>query len=388
MSIRKLPRIGGRVLKTGIAVALALAVCAALRIPEPVFAGVAATICVQPTVLQTFRKGVQRLQATVIGALIGLVFVGLAGLWPDPYIKSAAAGVAVVIAVWFCLALRWPDALVLAAATVVVIMTHTPDRGDIYVYALERTLVTTVGVIVASLVNGLVIWPRVDDKFPKRLPQITALALEEFEEAVRIFCRRDLNVAKSALDRWKSHSDTFQLAATELSWFQESATVRQMLPLQRTDFAPALAELFFILDSVHKTALELLEDTEDILEQNPKYVLEDAQVYHLIEDTLHTASNLGRAIICAIQSGNLGPLRDAEQNWTTELHKRFISSIRAAHRSPRDIFPLFEVSKVGIELRNYINQLARIRQILLESHEVLDILRKYISIPQSPFLDS
>ena len=170
-------------MKAGVAVAVSLAICKALRIPEPVFAGVAAVICVQPTVLQSYRKGMQRLQATVIGALVGLGMIALIGLWPHPYVLPLRPGGRSSSRCGFA-SLSLAGCLVLAAATVVVIMIHGEMGDNLPVYAVERTVVTAVGVIVASLVNALMIWPRVDDKFPKRLPQVASQALDEFEEAV------------------------------------------------------------------------------------------------------------------------------------------------------------------------------------------------------------
>lgn len=373
----KLPRIGGRVWKTGVAVAASLGICRALHIPEPVFAGVAAVICVQPTVLQSFKKGAQRLQATVLGALVGLAAVALVTHCPSLIVRSGAAGVAVVIAVWFCLALRWQDALSLSATTVVVIMVHGDEGGNLLVYALERTLVTAIGVITASLVNVLMIWPTVEDRFPKRLPQVALQAFAEFEEAVEIFCRRDLAQAQAANARWRAGSSSFATASSELSWFQESNTVKQMLPLPRAAAVPVLAEIFYMLDTVHNSARSILQDTCRVLEEHPKYVLEDAQVYHIILDALKPASELRWAIAAALGECDSTRLSDAERDWTSELHARFVASMRAAHRSPRDIFPLFEVAKVGIELRNYTRMLARIRQLLLENPDALAILRRY-----------
>lgn len=363
--------------KTGVAVALSLAICRALRIPEPVFAGVAAVICMQPTVLQTFKKGVERLQATVIGATVALGMLLLVTYYPVPYLRSIAAGVAVIIVLWLCLAFKWLDALVLAAATVVVVLVHSEEGINIYRYAIERTLVTAVGVVAATVVNAFMFWPNVENRFPKRLPEIAEQALREFEESVRVFCRRDLEATRAAIEEWESNKEAFTLAASELSWFQDSSAFRQMLPFRQVELGPVLSEIYAILDNIHQASHRLLEDTVAILEEHPDYVVEDAQVYYVIEQALETPSELERAVTNSLKTGDSSGLRDISHDWTAELHMQFIRSIRAAHRSPRDIFPLFEVAKVGVELRNYTRSLARLRQLILENEEVLSILRRY-----------
>lgn len=376
LTTNRIPKIGGRVWKTGVAVALSLAICRVLNIPEPVFAGVAAVIVMQPTVLQTFRKGLERLQATVVGAAVALGMLALVTLFPYPYIRPIAAGMAVIMVLWLCLALRWLDALVLAAATVVVVMIQSEERPDIFVYALERTLVTAIGIVVASVVNAFMFWPKVEDRFPKRLPEIAGQAFREFEWAVLAFCRRDLDAARSALDAWQEHKPSFDTAVAELAWFQDSVAVKQMLPFYRAQLAPALTDIYSIIDSAHQAACRLLEDTISILEERPDYVVQDAYVYHIVEEALKPASELAHAVVEALETGDLARLRESEHEWTDQLHRQFVRAIRAAHRSPRDLFPLFEVAKTGVELRNYTRQLVRLRDILLQNEQALQVLRR------------
>lgn len=373
---KRLPGIGGRIWKTGLAVALSLAVCRALRIPEPVFAGVAAVIVMQPTVLKTFRKGMERLQATVVGAAVALGMLALVTVYPLPYVRSAAAGAAVIIVLWLCLALKWLDALVLAAATVVVVMIHSEEGRNIYIYAAERTLVTAIGIVVASAVNAFVFWPRIEDRFPRRLPVVARQAFDEFEHAVTLFCRRDLEGAREGLERWKAGSASFESAASELAWLQDSLAVKQMLPFQQQEQAGLLTEAYSVIDSAHQAAGRILEDTVDILEERPDFALNDAQVYSIIETALRTASGLADAIVDCLETGDERALTDSRHEWTDELHRQFVKAMRAAHRSPRDLFPLFEVARVAVELRNYTRQLARLRELLVRHSDSLALLRR------------
>ena len=73
MNYFKLPKVGLRTFKSGLAVFLCL-----LLIPnEPFFACLTAVICLGDTVTNSVRTGINRGVGTIIGAFSGLLFQGL-----------------------------------------------------------------------------------------------------------------------------------------------------------------------------------------------------------------------------------------------------------------------------------------------------------------------
>ncbi|MFQ3549735.1 MAG: aromatic acid exporter family protein [Armatimonadota bacterium] len=373
---KKLPRIGARVWKTGIAVAISYAICNAFKIPEPMLAGVAAVIVMSPTILQTFRKGLDRLQATFIGAVIAVLTIILVEHYIPKAFEPLLAGLAVVVVMWICLTLKWMDSLVLAAAIVVVIFGRYDEGRDIYRYATERFLVTAIGVVVASLVNAFIWWPKVEDLYPKKVYGIAEKSLNEFRNAVNIFCTRNYEEAIKELEQWKLNEREFERANDHLTWFKESANVKQYLAVHKIEITPVLEELHGIINSIHLSAHRILTDTKMILEDHPEYIHNDAKVYDILLSSLEPSINLYAAIIKSLKEGSIDNLKNKEQDWTEELHKNFISAMRAAHKSPLDIFPLFEVAKVGMEIRQFSHSVARFRELLLDNPSLINLIKK------------
>ena len=73
MNLPRLPKIGLRTIKSGIAVFL----CLLLLPNEPFFACLTAVICLQDTVYNSIHMGINRGAGTIIGASFGLVFLFL-----------------------------------------------------------------------------------------------------------------------------------------------------------------------------------------------------------------------------------------------------------------------------------------------------------------------
>ena len=67
----KLPKIGLRTIKSGIAVFL----CLALLPSEPFFACLTAVICLQDTVYNSIHIGINRGAGTILGSCFGLIFL-------------------------------------------------------------------------------------------------------------------------------------------------------------------------------------------------------------------------------------------------------------------------------------------------------------------------
>lgn len=60
-------KLGARILKTGIAIVLALYLATWLGLPTPVFAGIAAVFAIQPSIYRSFLTIVDQVQANIIG---------------------------------------------------------------------------------------------------------------------------------------------------------------------------------------------------------------------------------------------------------------------------------------------------------------------------------
>lgn len=119
--------------------------------PPPVFAAIAALLVVQPSLNQSFAKGIERTVGVVIGVLIAsLLGVGLGnGTW------------VVLIAIGAALALSWllrmtpgtGNQVAISAMLVLALGTATPG------YAVDRILETLIGAAVGFIVNVAIVPP-------------------------------------------------------------------------------------------------------------------------------------------------------------------------------------------------------------------------------------
>ena len=72
-------KLGARILKTGVAIVLALFIANSLKLPVPVFAGIAAIFAIQPSIYRSYLRIVEQIQGNIIGAVVAIVFVLIFG---------------------------------------------------------------------------------------------------------------------------------------------------------------------------------------------------------------------------------------------------------------------------------------------------------------------
>ncbi|RSD26792.1 hypothetical protein EJA10_13115 [Mesobacillus subterraneus] len=148
--LKKYNFVGGRVLKTGIAVFITALICELLGWP-PMFAVITAIVTVEPTAADSIKKAYVRFPASAIGAAFSVVFNFAFGDSPLTYMLVA---VATIIA---CTKLRLQDGALVAVLTGVAMISTVHDH---YLSNFFIRLGTTLtGLTVSTLVNLLVIRP-------------------------------------------------------------------------------------------------------------------------------------------------------------------------------------------------------------------------------------
>ena len=144
-------KIGHRTLKTGIAVTLSLIVSNLLKIDSPVYAVIAAILVMQPSVSDSWKRGLDRLLGTIMGAIIGIGFINISPGNP------ILAGLGTIILIVIMNKFNWTEAITIG--TVVFISIFISDRTDYINYAYHRTLDTSIGIIIAVIVNYIIYPP-------------------------------------------------------------------------------------------------------------------------------------------------------------------------------------------------------------------------------------
>lgn len=343
-------RVGARVWKTALAVAVALGISRLIGIEHPVFAGVAAIICMQPTVFGSLRSGLQRMQATVIGAGFSLVALVLMEHVPGiQVVRPLVVGMTVLVVMAVTISLKWFDSLVLGAATVVVVMVLPADE-NIYWYSASRTAVTFVGIVVATAVNALLLTPHYRTPLWQRLEELTTGTNRVYREAVEAFCFRKVGLVESAREGLAATEEAQRAVSTRLQWLEEESKLRRAIHWREEKEMGVLRRAVDAVTGVRQSAASIVRVTEQMIEREPKYVGEPARVYEILWDLAH----MGFTILEQAQrrlAGGASEVGETTPTWTEDVHLRLIKGIRDMYEAPRDVFPLVEVSVVAYEVR-------------------------------------
>lgn len=149
-------QLGARVLKTGVAIVLALYVAELLHLPAPVFAGIAAIFAIQPSIYRSYITILEQIQGNIIGATIAVIFGLLFGH------EIVAIGIAAIIVIAIMLKMKLDGAMSLALVTLVAIMVYAGD--DFLKFGAIRFITVMVGVFAAFVVNLVFLPPRYEVK--------------------------------------------------------------------------------------------------------------------------------------------------------------------------------------------------------------------------------
>ncbi|SES25032.1 FUSC family protein [Salipaludibacillus aurantiacus] len=151
--------IGRRIIKTAIAIFITSFICLALGLPA-IFAVITAIVTVEPTTHDSIRKGMERFPASAIGAGLAAGSVYLFGESPLSYTLAGA------LTIIFCQKLKLHSGTLVAALTAVAMI---PDlHGDLFYSFLIRLGTTSIGLLVSTSVNVLILPADYLSKIKKR----------------------------------------------------------------------------------------------------------------------------------------------------------------------------------------------------------------------------
>ncbi|MBT2680963.1 aromatic acid exporter family protein [Bacillus sp. ISL-35] len=153
--------LGPRVLKTGIAVALALYITKWIGLEPPVFAAIAATFTIQPSIYRSWKQVLEQFQANLVGAIIAVASIYLFGNNP------VVIGLVTMIVIIISLKLKMESSISLTVITVLIMMSSQEFEGIIT--AANKFLIVLVGMGSAFLVNLTVYPPNFNKNFTEKM---------------------------------------------------------------------------------------------------------------------------------------------------------------------------------------------------------------------------
>lgn len=167
-------RIGARILKTGIAVSITMALCHQLKLEPAFFGAVSAVVNMQPSIFLTVKSARDQILLHVIGVGAGLFFGYLMGGTP------LIMGVATVTLIAIYIRLGLSNGISTGIVAAIFVMGSSQEL--FLPHALNRTGVIFAGLITAMAVN-VTLWP------PRYTNQLKENLRESNEAVVGYFCR-------------------------------------------------------------------------------------------------------------------------------------------------------------------------------------------------------
>jgi uncharacterized membrane protein YgaE (UPF0421/DUF939 family) len=260
---------GARIVKTGMAVTLALYLAALLQFPSPVGAAIAAIFAMQPSIYRSWRYFLDQLTTSTMGAILALVGGMLLSNSP------IAVGLVCILVIMISMKMNRADTISLTLVTVITVM----EASGEWQFALARFLLTLTGIVSAFLINIIVIPPKPRKQYIKQMENVfTSLSLllrtavsHEMKESV---FRDEKNALGSSI---KSLADKYALFEEEQKQLKRAkySQTRQMVVYK--NLLSSLQKGFEVLEAVdrHYFQAERTEETDAMfdshLEQLIKY---------------------------------------------------------------------------------------------------------------------
>ena len=150
-------KIGGRTIKTVIAVFLCFLVDSIRKSGMPFYAAIAAILCIQRNSEESFKVAVNREIATVIGGIWGMLILLLEKhiyLIPHELLRYLFLSLMLIPIINFSVLIKQEKGTFLMCVVFLCItVTHSNDRNPL-IFGLSRIADTTIGIVIALFING------------------------------------------------------------------------------------------------------------------------------------------------------------------------------------------------------------------------------------------
>ncbi|MGE7604483.1 FUSC family protein [Peribacillus sp. NPDC097675] len=250
-------KFGARILKTGIAIVLALYISELLNLPAPVLSGIAAIFAIQPTIYRSYQTVLEQIQGNIIGALVAISFVLLFG--NDIFI----IGLAVMVVITINLKLKMDKTIVLSIVTVIAIMES--QSGEFLNFAFVRLSSVLLGIIASFIVNLVFIPPKYEAKLYTRITDVT----EDILKWIRISTRHatEHTLLKKDISRLKEDlldlEHIYSMYKEEREYFKKKSIAKSRKLVVYRQMIITTKKAFETLRRIHKFENEINHMPED-----------------------------------------------------------------------------------------------------------------------------
>lgn len=164
----KFPRIGMRNIKTSISVFLCLLVFEFVNRENAIHACIAAVICMQNTIDDSFKKGIERVIGTIIGGIAGGIVLFFITTFGHEGLLIFMIPLGIIILIEICISVDMKQSVVICCIVYLGILISDEHVGGYILYTFNRVLDTTLGIIITLFVNKYMNLPDNMKKLIKR----------------------------------------------------------------------------------------------------------------------------------------------------------------------------------------------------------------------------
>lgn len=144
-----------RTIKTGLAVALSLAIARFFHLEAPFLSAISALFTVNVSISGSYKTALYRMTATLLAAVIASIFLSFG------FHNSIAIGIGIIVLIQIFIKLKWQQSIITAGIMLISIMLFDPAVNDSYIlFSLSKVIDTFIGVVTGFLVNFLLFPPR------------------------------------------------------------------------------------------------------------------------------------------------------------------------------------------------------------------------------------
>ncbi|MBT2572300.1 aromatic acid exporter family protein [Planococcus sp. ISL-110] len=342
-------RLGARILKTGVAISMALFLANLLGLPSPVFAGVAAIFAIQPSIYRSYLTLLDQIYGNLIGAAIAIIFVLMLG---SNYLTIGAAA---ILAIALMLKLKLENTVPLTLVTMIIIMDSHSD--NFLTFAFLRIGTVMLGILSAFAVNMIFLPPKYETRLFTSIHEVS----EEVIRWIRVSIRH-------ASDHASVKEDIDKLTEKLLKvdqWYSFYKEERSYTKKHQYAKARKLV-LYRQMIATSKKSLEVLRR----LNRFENELMELPEHFHMmVQERLESLASYHEQLYMKYV-GKLRP-EHSEGSGADAIMKRnevmtiFVKEINLAHEENEDEFSVYHLMHVLSAILDYEEQLEHLDLLII-----------------------
>lgn len=288
----KLQKPGMRNIKTGIGVMICVLIGYFHIIDSTFFAATACIVCMQTTVKGSLTVGINRLKGTLIGGLMGFLFVLIR---PGEPILSCLG---IITTIYICNILKINKSITIACIVFCAIHLNIGDSSPI-AYSMSRTLDTSIGVIIGVAVNYFIYRPNYLESIYKEIRIIEKTSIKLLKSEIEKGVHADISSLKNDIARleglYKNFLDELEYSNEEFNDEEINNVIKRckqiylhlQVLVQMKDNCYLNKENYIKSKSIYDTlpkGIEVRDDTSTVYNYHISAIIDNINEIHGVEE--------------------------------------------------------------------------------------------------------